>query len=87
MNEVVAGNKKYMEGIRVMLASQEKHKGKIKYIPALQGYQLICENCGEVLWVNVEGTEVEIEGECNPPETLGISVKENVGIKDVFGGA
>ena len=62
------------------------HKGKLHYIPALQSYQLRCQKCGEVLWVDVDGMELEIEGECNPPETLGISVKENVGIKDCFGG-
>lgn len=62
------------------------HKGKVVYIAALQSYQMRCVDCGEVLFVNIEGMELEIEGECNPPETLGISVKEEVGVKDYFGG-
>ena len=63
------------------------HKGKVKWIPSLQVYQLLCESCGETLWVDVDGMELEVDGECNPPETLGISVKEEVGVKDYFGGA
>lgn len=63
------------------------HKGKLHYFSALQGYQFICSNCGEVILVDVGRLEeVEVEGVCKPTEALGISVKENVGVKDKFGG-
>ena len=62
------------------------HKGKLHYFPALQGYQFRCAKCGKTLLADIEKLEVEIDGDCDPPETLGISVKEEVGVKDYFGG-
>ena len=62
------------------------HRGKLHYFPALQGYQFKCKDCGETLLADIESIEVEVEGECNAPEVLGVSVKESVGVKDRFGG-
>lgn len=63
------------------------HIGKVYYDPSLQGFWLKCKNCGGTFFADLEGKEIEVEGSCNPPETLGIHVKEEVGVKDHFGGA
>lgn len=63
------------------------HKAKILWIPAEREYKVICEACGETLLDGVDGIELEIEGECDDPgDVLGIHVKEDIGLEDIFGG-
>jgi hypothetical protein len=60
---------------------------KFHWIPAVQEYHCICIYCGENLNITPESITFLADGDCNPPETLGINVKESVGVKDRFGGA
>ena len=63
------------------------HKAKIMWIPAEREYKVICEDCGETLIDDVNGLEIEVEGECEGQDSvLGIHVEETLGTKDVFGG-
>lgn len=91
LDEVVEGNKEYMEGIRKMVASQNGHKTKLHWIPAFQEYQLICTGCGENITLKhgleISQLVIDVDGECEPGEVLGINVRDGVGVKDHFGGA
>lgn len=63
------------------------HKAKILWVPAQREYSVICVHCGVTLMEGVDGIEFEIEGVCDGPgETLGISLKDEIGVEDVFRG-
>lgn len=63
------------------------HKARIVYVPALSGYQLVCVKCGDVLANDIEEINIfEWPGNCEPHDTLGVSVKERIKSKDRFGG-
>lgn len=67
------------------------HKtAKLHWIPAFQEYHLICIDCGENFSLHhglrLEDLVINVEGECDPGETLGIHVEDGIGVKDIFGG-
>ena len=66
------------------------HTAKFHWIPAFQEYHCVCVHCGENLTtkynITPESITFPVDGSCTLTETLGISVKEEVGVKDYFGG-
>ena len=67
------------------------HRAKLHWIPAFQEYHLICMGCGKNITledgIKIGDFIIDVAGECEPGETLGISVSDGVGVKDRFGGA
>lgn len=63
------------------------HIAKLFYFPATKTYEIRCIECGETLVKVPEDIETvfDFPGCCNPPETLGIKVKENIGVKEKVG--
>ncbi len=63
------------------------HVGKVLWVPSDREYHLICKLCGVVLLDDINGIELEYEGECEPEEnSLGVHAVEEIGSKDIFGG-
>lgn len=67
------------------------HIAKLHWIPADRQYQLICTGCGRNFSreqdLELEDLVINIEGDCEPGETLGIHVADGLGVEDHFGGA
>ena len=66
------------------------HRASPQWIPAFLEHHLICTKCGRNLTL-LDGVELkdvvfELEGECEPGETLSVHVQDGIGVKDRFGG-
>lgn len=57
----------------------KQHEPEIREDSAIEGYIVVCKECGKILWYPDD------EG-CHPlPPTLGINVGDGIGTKDRFG--
>jgi len=69
------------------ISDSDLHRCIISWVPATQTHQVICQKCGEVLYDDVTRMPpFFIQGDCNPGETLGIHVKEQIKVDATYGG-
>jgi hypothetical protein len=62
------------------------HRVQLMWYPAYGRWRLVCRCCGDVVEEFPEEVDFPYPGRCEPPVTLGVSVEDGVGTRDVFGG-
>lgn len=77
---------KWNRRIRRDTHNLNSHRAKLFWLPGQEDgagvYQIRCIDCGAILVGNALNQEFELAGDCDPPETLGIRVSEQVGLED-----
>lgn len=60
----------------------------INWIPAEQKHVIICKDCGNTLYNNLDDfiDEFELSGECKSPNQIGVHVSDGALVRAFFGG-